>query len=99
MQIRTLVTVTGYNEEKVKTAVTKIRKKISDTRSKLDVSLDDEPVKKNNLLKNQPPLHGCDHKDITIFALPISGSLEDIKRLADTETPDGVMVEILPSVA
>ena len=94
MQIQAQLALTGYNEKNVKKALTKITKEVSN--SKLNVSISGEPVKRNKLLENQPPLHGCDHRNVTIFAVPVSGSLKDVKHLIDTETPDGVMIEILP---
>ena len=98
MQVQVQLALTGYNEKNVEIALTNITKMISDSQYKLKVAITGEPVKREELLENQPPLHGCDHRNVTIFAIPVSGSLRDVKRLADTETPDGVMVEVLPQV-
>lgn len=95
MQIQAQLALTGYNDRNVKLALKKIMEKLSDSK----ITVNGDPIKQSEPLDNQPPLHGCDHNDLTVISISVSGSLKDVKRLVETKTPRGVMVELLPQAA
>lgn len=99
MQKHVQLAFTGYDKSNVESALEIIMKTITKKSSNLDIIIHGTPISQRELLVNQPPLHGCDHKDLTVIALSISGSLKDVKRLVETKTPRGVMVEVLPQAA
>lgn len=94
MQKQVQLAFTGYDSKDVELTLKKIMKKLSDP--DLKISTKGTPEYHDEPLANQPPLHGCNHQNVTIVSLAVSGSLKNIKRLVEVKTPDGVMVEILP---
>lgn len=99
MQKQVQLAFTGYDNKDVELTLKKIMKKLSDPKSDLKISTHGNPEYHDEPLANQPPLHGCNHQNVTIVSLSVSGSLKNIKRLVEIKTPDGVMVEILPQTA
>ena len=85
-----LLAFTGYHKSKVRTALNKIIKRSK----KFDVAVTDKPKEHKRQLKFQAKLWGCDVKDLTIYSIPITGTLANAKSLVRTDTPQGVMIEL-----
>ena len=95
MQKQVQLAFTGYNESNVKLALKTIMKKSSD----FDVIVNGKPIQQHELLVGQPQLRGCDKKDLTVFSVSITGSLENLKNLVKIKTPLGVQIDLLPQAA
>lgn len=87
------ISITSYHRIDVKKTITIF---VNKSRH-FHVILDDFKEEKR-LLKNQPKLRGCDEKDLTIYSMLMSGTLENVKNLIKTDTPLGVQIDILERI-
>ena len=86
------LTFTGYQGTKVRETVKIIR----ENAHKFNVDITGKPVKEKKPLRDQPKLHGCDVKDLTIYSLNIKGELPNVRDLVNMDTPFGIMINLLP---
>lgn len=85
--------LTSYDQPKVDKSISSILKNAS----KFNVEIKEGPfVQKIGQFDNEPKLWGCDGNDVIRKAMMVRGSFSDMKNLVKIQTPDGVLVELLP---
>lgn len=85
--------LTSYDEPKIDESVSNIL----ENASRFNVEIKKEPFdQKIGQFDNEPKLWGCDSKEIIRKAMMIRGPMSDMQNLVRIQTPDGVLVELLP---
>lgn len=89
----TKLVLTSYDLPKIDKSISTILKNAP----KLKVEIKKDPVtQKVGQFADEPKLWGCDGKDVKRKAIIVSGSFSNIQELVRIQTPDGVLVELLP---
>lgn len=87
------MTFMGYKRDDVERAVSKI----TSHSGRHKVSIDGRATRASMKdVEGHPGLLGCDAKGMMAKFLHVSGDLDDVKNLIRTDTPRGVLIELLP---
>jgi len=82
--------ITSYDKQKVDQGY----KKILSVKSK-KIDMGTPKIQKIKSTKNQPIIWGCDKNDLKQMTIPLSGSIEDLKKLITIKTIEGVYMQLL----
>jgi hypothetical protein len=82
--------ITSYDKQKVDQGYKKI---LSAKSKKIDMGT--PKIQKVKFAKNQPMIWGCDKNDLKQMTIPLSGSIEDLKKLITIKTIEGVYMQLL----
>ena len=82
--------ITSYDQRKVDQGYRKI---LSAKPKKIDIGT--PKIQKVKSTKDQPIIWGCDKNDLKQMSIPITGSIEDLKKLISIKTIKGVYMQLL----